>query len=443
MTEPVSTTSTNFDLAPPPATVDGLLAAPIDIQHIQARLVFDAASSSGAGEATVDFVTGDHEGNPIFDLRQQVTAAALDGSPIAVSKLAHHDFGGGPHAELRILESVLPARSRHTLQVAYRLGPPAASPAGSYPPAIVWSAGPRLAFNFGFTDLGAGRYLESWIPANLVFDQFSLDLDLQLTGTAIRHIPITNGTVTEVTPSRWRITFPAYFTALSPLLELRARDTLEFSGDTVSLPVSGRQVTIESWKLSESAVALPDRIAELKSWLIANELSSGPYRHGSRFTAFLHRGGMEYEGGTTTSVAALRHETFHSWFARGLKPASQPDAWWDEAWTVYNDDGANGSTPFDFSDPPVTLRPQNPWVRITAPEAYEKGSRFFEGVAAAIGTAQLRTHMRELYMERSARPITTTDLEEFLVTRSGCPDLRAAFHRFVYGFSDPLPTPKR
>jgi hypothetical protein len=152
---------------------------------------------------------------------------------------------------------------------------------------------------------------------------------------------------------------------------------------------------------------------------------------------------MEYEGGTTTSVAALRHETFHSWFARGLKPASQPDAWWDEAWTVYNDNGANGSTPFDFSDPPVTLRPQNPWIRITAPEAYEKGNRFFKGVAAAIGTAQLRTHMRDLYIERSERPITTTDLEEFLVTRSGCSDLVAAFHRFVYGFSDPLPTSKR
>ena len=34
------------------------------------------------------------------------------------------------------------------------------------------------AFNFGFTDLGAGRYLESWMPANLIFDQFALDLEL-------------------------------------------------------------------------------------------------------------------------------------------------------------------------------------------------------------------------------------------------------------------------
>ncbi|WP_164200441.1 hypothetical protein [[Micrococcus luteus] ATCC 49442] len=431
--------STNFDLAPPPTTVDGLLATPIDIQHVEARLVFDAASSSGTGEATVDFTTGNREGNPVFDLRQQVTAGSLDGSPIPVVQLAHHDFGGGPDAELRIVESVLPARSQHTLRLEYRLGPPAASPVGSYPPGIIWSAGPRLAFNFGFTDLGAGRYLEAFIPANLIFDQFSLTIELQLLHTSVPHTPITNGLVTVVAPNRWRITFPAHFTALSPLLELRATDTLESATGTVDLPVSGTQVTIEAWKLVRSNISLPDRIADLKSWLATNEQSSGPYRHGSRFTAFLHRGGMEYEGGTTSGVPALRHEAFHSWFARGLKPASQPDAWWDEAWTVYNDNGATGSMPFNFSEPPVLLQPPNPWVRVTAPESYEQGSRFFEGVAAAIGTAELRAHMRDLYTNHSERPTTTKYLEEFLITRSGCRDLEAAFRRFVYGLATPVP----
>lgn len=437
----MGTMNTNFDLAPAPRTVDGLLATPIDIQHVNARLVFDAASSSGTGQATVEFTTGDHDGNPVFDLRQEVTAAALDGSPVPVSRLVHHDFGGGTDAELRVLESELAAGSRHTLQVEYRLGPPAASLVGSYPPAIIWSVGPRLAFNFGFTDLGAGRYLEAFIPANLIFDQFSLTLDLQLLGTAVRHTPITNGVMTVTALNRWRIAFPAHFTALSPMLELRATDTLEAAIDTVDLPISGNQVAIEVWKLVGSTISLPDRIADLKRWLAENEQSSGPYRHGSRFTAFLHRGGMEYEGGTTSSVSALRHETFHSWFARGLKPASQPDAWWDEAWTIYNDNGASGSTPFNFDDPPVRLRPPNPWVRVTSPDSYQKGSRFFEGVAAAIGTAELRACMRDLYTSHIERPITTSTLEEFMVVRSGCADLVAAFNRFVYGLADPEQAP--
>jgi hypothetical protein len=403
--------STNFDLAPAPTMVDGLLAAPIDVQHVEAHLVFDATSLSGTGHAIVDFLTGDHDGNPIFDLRQQVTAAELDGSPVPVSNLAHHDFGGGQQAELRVLQSVLPAGSRHTLRLEYRLGLPAASPVGSYPPGIIWSAGPRLAFNFGFTDLGAGRYLESFIPANLIYDQFSFTLDLQLVGTNIPHTPITNGAVTEVARNQWQIAFPSHFTALSPLLELRASDTLEAAIDAVNMPISGKRVAIETWKLVGSTVALSGRLRDLKRWLVENERSSGPYRHGFRFTVFLHQGGMEYDGGATSSESALRHETFHSWFARGLKPASQPDAWWDEAWTVYHDNGAAGSTPFDFTEPPVRLRPANPWVRVTSPDSYQKGSRFFQGVAAAIGTAELRAHMRDLYTNHNERPITTEYLE--------------------------------
>ena len=78
--------------------------------------------------------------------------------------------------------------------------------------------------------------------------------------------------------------------------------------------------------------------------------------HGNRFVAFFNgSGGMEYEGGTTTSTGALPHETFHSWYARGIKPASQADGWWDEGWTNFHDDGADDPLPFDFGDPPVLL----------------------------------------------------------------------------------------
>ena len=78
------------------------------------------------------------------------------------------------------------------------------------------------------------------------------------------------------------------------------------------------------------------------------------YVHANRFVAFFNgSGGMEYEGGTTTSTAALLHETFHSWYARGIKPASQADGWWDEGFTKFHDDGANDVIPFDFTDPPI------------------------------------------------------------------------------------------
>src|SRR5712691_9101834 len=142
----------NFDLAPPAKTVDGLVAVPIDIQKITASLIFDGATSSGKGDATVEFTTGPQNGNPIFDLRQTITAAWLDGASLPVAQLAHHDFGGGTDAELRIVESILPSGTTHTLRVTYSLGTPQASTFGTYLPGLTWSAGPRLAFNFGFTD---------------------------------------------------------------------------------------------------------------------------------------------------------------------------------------------------------------------------------------------------------------------------------------------------
>jgi len=430
---------TNFDLAPPAATVDGLLAVPCDIQRVTATLEFDGAASSGRGDATVEFTTGPEAGNPIFDLRQTITSAWLDAAPLPPDRLSHHDFGGGAQAELRVIEAVLGAGEAHTLRVQYQLGPPQASTAGSYLPALTWAPGPRLSFNFGFTDLGAGRYLEAWVPANLIFDQFELVLTLRLLNTAVPHAVITNGAVTEVGPHEWSVTFPGRFTALSPLLEVRAQDTLTRATGTVTLPVSGNTVTVEAWKPASGSVDLNTQIGNLRSWLAANEVSTGPYLHGSRFVAFLNVGGMEYEGGTTSSPGPLRHETFHSWWARGVKPASQADAWWDEAWTVYNDQGAAGSLPFDFSEPPVELCPRNPWARITAPDSYGDGNRFFAGVASLIGVANLNALMSEFYDRHLQRPVTTTDLEEFLVCRSGNPQLVGAFHRFVFGFAEPVP----
>jgi hypothetical protein len=432
---------TNFDLAPLPMTVDGLAAVPIDIQHITSSLTFDGATSSGMGDATLDFIVGPGGGCPIFDLRQTISEVWLDGVPLTPADVAHHDFGGGAGAELRVVNSVLAGGSSHTLRVTYTLGTPQASTAGSYQPRMTWTAGPSLAFNFGFTDLGPGRYLESWVPANLIFDQFDLTLEVRILNTSVDHSPITNGVVTVLGTNHWSIAFPARFAALSTLLEVRATDSVTSQTGSVALPGSGATITIEAWKLVGSSVDLAARITDIAGFLTANEASSGAYLHGNRFVAFLNVGGMEYDGGTTTGVGALRHETFHSWWGRGLKPAGHADAWWDEAWTVYNELGATGSLPFDFTSAAVELSSRNPWVRLTPSASYSSGERFVRGAASLMSVSNLTTHMAAFYGAHNARPATTVQLEEFLVARSPDATLVDAFHRFVYGFPDPSPAP--
>lgn len=434
--------TTNFHLAPPAKTVDGLLAVSIDIQSIDALFTFDGSALTALADATITYTVGPTAGNPIFDLRQTITQAWLDGVLFPVAQLAHRNLGVGAFTDLRVIESVQTAGSVHTLRVQYPLAMPNSQLISGYLPAIEWSAGPKLRFVFGLSDLKRARYAEAWLPANLIFDQFSLALEIQLVSTLAAHSLLTNGAVTTLGANHWRIDFPARFTALSPLLEIRASDTLEQQTDTVVLPVSGKTVTLEASKPTGSAVDLGAQISTLKTLLADNENAYGPYLHENRFIAFFNgTGGMEYEGGTTTSTGALLHETFHSWYARGIKPASQADGWWDEGFTSFHDEGADDALPFDFADPPVLLCSRDPWQRNTPANSYEDGKRFWKGMASLLGVTQLNMLMKELYLAYQGNPVSTAMIEEFLLCHSGNPQLVDAFHRFVYSLPDPSPPP--
>lgn len=432
----------DYRLAPQPTTVDGLLAVPVHFQDVQATVTFDGAASTGRADVTVTYEVGPTAGCPLFDLRQTIDQAWVDGGPVDPGDLAARDVGAGTFSTVRVLDAVQAAGSVHTLRVAYWLGTPDSQLGGSYPPVVAWSTGPRLRWTFGMSDLNAGRYLEAWLPSNLIWDRFPVRLDLQITGTMAAHSIITNGAVTALGANHWSVQFPDRFAPLSHLLEIRASDTVESATGTATLPFTGA-VAIEAWKLAGSAVDLTARIADARAFLIADEADYGPYLD-DRYVVFFHgaSGGMEYSGGTTTSVSALNHETFHNWFARGVTPASQADAWWDEAFTTFHDAGADDTEPFDFLDAPVELCSRLPFQRRTPGNSYSDGSRFFRGVAATVGTATLRAAMRSVYEARRGGPMSTTMLEEDLVALTGAASLVDAFHRFVYGFSDPSPAPQ-
>ena len=245
----------------------------------------------------------------------------------------------------------------------------------------------------------------------------------------------------ELGANHWQLHWPATSSALSTLLEVRATDSVTLLTDSVTLPVSGATVSVEAWKLNSGSVNLVTQMNDIKTHLAANENSVGAYFHGNRFVAFFNLGGMEYDGATTTGTGALKHETFHSWFGRGVKPAGQPDGWWDEAWTVYSMNGAVASTPFNFSNPPVELCTRNPWSRLTPGGAYSSGVVFFEGLAALVGASALGNFMDAFYAEYKGRPVPTAEFEGHLLKKWASPRLVDGFHRFVYGFDDPVTAP--
>jgi hypothetical protein len=413
------------------------------ILDLRANVSFDAATGTSMAEATMDYRVGPDDGNPFFDLRQSLDSCWLDGVRIDPGMVGACDVGSGPASTVRVLRRFQYRGSIHSLRFAYRLGTPRAELGGASPPVLQWSSGPRLRWTFGMSDLFAGRYLEAWFPSNLPFDQFPVTLNITLTGTEVAHVLISNGEVATAGVRRWSVAFPPSFTTLSPMLEFRPADTVQGQTGSVTLPASGTVVTVEAWKCAGGPEDLGNEVGKIGRLLAQNEADYGKLP-GRRFVCFFNgnRGGMEYHNGATTSRRALAHEVFHSWFARGVTPASQADGWWDEAFTYFHDHGADLLEAFDFRQAPVELCSRRPFDRRTASNAYTDGSRFFRWLAEALGVERLHACMRSVYAKHNGTPLSTIGLESEIIVASGEPSLVDAFHRFVYGLPDPSPAPR-
>ncbi|MDI3243101.1 hypothetical protein QK292_16085 [Arthrobacter sp. AL08] len=433
----------DFSNAPPATLAGSLMVVPVHVLELRAEVSFDAVRGTSVAAATMDYRVGPTGGNPFFDLRQSVDSCWLDGVPLDPEMIGGCDVGAGPAGSVRVLRRFQDRGSVHSLRFRYRLGLPHAELGGASPPVLEWSDGPALRWTLGMSDLFAGRYLEAWFPSNLPFDQFPVTLNITLTGTEVAHVLISNGDVAVGGPGRWSVAFPASFTTLSHLVELRPAATVEGQKSTVVLPVSGTAVTVEAWKCSAGPEDLGHELGRIESLLAQNEADYGRFP-GNRFVCFFNgnRGGMEYHHGATTSRRALAHEVFHSWFSRGVMPASQADGWWDEAFTSYHEHGAGQLEAFDFNEAPVELCSRRPFDRRTAVNAYPDGSRFFRGLADALGVERLRACMRAVYARHCSAPLSTIGLEADILVAGGEPSVVDAFHRFVYGLPDPSPAPK-
>jgi len=427
------------ELAPPPLVVDGLTGIPIDIVDLRAALSFDAKAQTAFASATMSFDTT-AEGFPLFDLRQrEVVKAWLDGESLDPLKLASHTVSKNC-GSMRILEVSLPAGSRHELKLEYKVGTPDAPQAQG----VLWRE-KGVLWDTWFSDLNQGRYLESWFPANLIYDQHPMTLTIDLIGAGEDHHLITNGAVEERGEHQWTLTFPPTFTAFSHLIVLVPASEVETAKDKVKLK-SGMSVEVEVFARKEAKVNAKKVAEQTGEILQKYDERVGKWAHTSYCPVYIWTGSrsMEYDGGTTTALGALEHEMFHSWYGRGAKPASQNDGWWDEAWNMYVTSGSQGAQrrpDLSKESRPVTLSSADPYNRITPGESYGAGAMFFARVAQAIGDDELRGLMAEFYLAHAPNPATTAEMEQLLIANGGKPDeVRRLFHRYVYG-KDGEPSP--
>lgn len=426
-------------LAPPPLVVDGLTGVPIDIVDLKATLRLDARERSAFATATLTFETGG-EGFPLFDLRQrEVVKAWLDGEMLDPEKMAPHEVSQAC-GSMRILEASLPAGTRHELKLEYRVGMPDAPQAQG----VEWREGRGVLWDTWFSDLNQGRYLEQWFPANLLHDQHPMTLELDLVNAGAPHLLITNGAVTARGEHSWTLAFPPTYTAFSHLIVLVPASEVGAAVHESKLK-GGRQLRVEAFVRHEAGHD-PARVAERTAEIVKKfDEEVGAWAHPAYVPVYVWTGGrsMEYDGGTTTALGALEHEMFHSWFGRGVKPASQDDGWWDEAWNMYVTSGFRRKPDLSQEGPPVVLSTGDPYNRITPGDSYGAGALFFARVAQEIGDEKLRKLMGEFYSAHAPNPATTGEMEALLLAKGGkAKEVRRLFWRYVYG-NEGDPPPQR
>jgi hypothetical protein len=225
------------------------------------------------------------------------------------------------------------------------------------------------------------------------------------------------------------------------MLVLVPSDELELRRSSVNLPNRERSLGLVCAKPHDVDADLGSCEADVRAWLSYMAGRYGPWVHGDTFWAFVWGPGrgMEYDGATTASVAALEHEVFHSWFGRGVKPARAADGWIDEAWTTWATTSRRAEQPrfhseeLSLQEPPVELYPQHPWARHTPVAAYTDGARLFAGLAFLFGGPdRMRTAMAEWYHANAGRSVTTDGLGAHLHAWSGI-DISPWWARYVHG----------
>jgi aminopeptidase N len=181
--------------------------------------------------------------------------------------------------------------------------------------------------------------------------------------------------------------------------------------------------------------SIDEAFAALESWLPELEADLGPFPMPRGLSIFLTHfgGGMEFYGGTITSLSVLEHEVFHMYFGCSTVAKTFRDSWWDEAINMW----------YEYSvDPEFTPIPENYRSNIVGGRspiavgfdrrAYDEGARIFQAVAVELGgRGAMIGFLRYLHQNYTFAPFTTIDLLDYLEDYAGV-DMHDRFIDWLY-----------
>jgi hypothetical protein len=182
-------------------------------------------------------------------------------------------------------------------------------------------------------------------------------------------------------------------------------------------------------------VSIPAAFVELDSWLPQLQAEIAPFPMPRGLSIFLTNGGggMEYYGGTISSLPALSHEVFHMYFGCSAIPRTYRDSWWDEAITSWYDRTYPAylvPIPEGYQSNIVSGR--SPIAVGFDPRAYYQGSQIMETLAQRLGgRAAMTRFLSQVYRVHAWSPFATMDLADYFHDYSGI-DIRSDFRNWFF-----------
>jgi hypothetical protein len=382
----------------------------VDFIKANYTVKYDAKNDVASAYSVIEF-TQSELGTPIFDLKENIKSIVINGEDTKSMSIN----SPGNTTEYMTISKVLP-KGTHTLEIRNEINENIRFEKGG-----VQSA-------FWMSDLKDRTYLEQYLPTNVEFDHYKMDLNVKFIGNRTAQKIYTNGAVTKVSATEFNISYPEYFTASSMFFHTATDGRFKevksqyksINGKIIPLIVYSKS----SWNLKSAMSQSKDVLAELEEKL-------GAWSHPSLVVYVAGQGGMEYCGATITSMAALGHEITHSFFARGVMPINGNSGWMDEAIASWRDKGYKSTSKPSFSSTSMAAHSQ--YKRTTDRKAYTEGANFMaylnHNLTNLGGLEKFLSNMYGKYVHTSINTETfRSELENF----SGL-NFEKDFNKYIYG----------
>jgi hypothetical protein len=279
------------------------------------------------------------------------------------------------------------------------------------------------------SDLADRRYLEQYLPANLEFDQFQMNMKVKVINSSKTYALKVNGKKRELGNNTFEVTLPSFYSSSSLFFHLFPEDQIGNTQEFDYLSIDGRKIPIDiytGYNAEEFATAAVKILAELEN-------DYGPFPHDQLIIyGNMSSGGMEYSGATATSLKALGHEIFHSYHARGLMPANGNAGWMDEAIARWRDNKYPLVEKLTHQRGSLGGRPA--WARSTDGLAYTDGSNFLSWIAYRMNQngQSFKQFLRDYFTKYKHTTVTTELFRDEIKLMSGLP-LDKDFDRYIFG----------